>query len=224
MASALSALFAGDVHAKPRSDGSVSAATKDDLRFHASAESSDSSGKRTQKSEQWQPSMEVLESKRASKKHDEEGKRFLAHEANEIRKYSSFEDETTHPVLEKTGDYHKEAAYSFLRKGSMELFSSQPLFQPLERKEIDTMQGKWEVTESHSFEEKMDLESDVKSKTLHRGAVYVLVVGVIWFSKQQCFCFTTSFQVLSRLFRFYFLMLLELVKAVVNMLHVLLSH
>uniref|UniRef100_A0A8C3PV20 Supervillin n=1 Tax=Chrysolophus pictus TaxID=9089 RepID=A0A8C3PV20_CHRPC len=159
MASALSALFAGDVHAKPRTDGSVSAATKDDLRFHASAESSDSSGKRTQKSEQWQPSMEVLESKRASKKHEEEGKRFLAHEANEIRKYSSFEDETTHPVLEKTGDYHKEAAYSFLRKGSMELFSSQPLFQPLERKEIDTiMQGKWEVTESHSFGEKMDLE------------------------------------------------------------------
>lgn len=225
MASALSALFAGDVHAKPRSDGSVSAATKDDLRFHTSAESPESSGKRTQKSDQWQPSMEGLESKRASKKHDEEGKRFLAHEANEIRKYSSFEDETTHPVLEKTGDYHKEAAYSFLRKGSMELFSSQPLFQPLERKEIDTiMQGKWEVTESHSFGERMDLKSGVKSKTLHRGAVYVLVVGVVWFSKEQCFCFTTSsFQVLSRLFCFYFLMLLKLVKAVVNMSHVLLG-
>ncbi|OXB84629.1 UNVERIFIED_CONTAM: hypothetical protein H355_001106 [Colinus virginianus] len=138
MASALSALFAGDVHGKPRSDGSMSA-TRDDLRFHSSAENSDSSGKRIQKSEQWQPSVEVLESKRASKKHEEEGKRFLAHEANEIRKYSSFEDETTHPVLEKTGDYHKEAAYSFLRKGSMELFSSQALFQPLERKEIDTI-------------------------------------------------------------------------------------
>ncbi|NXJ03770.1 SVIL protein, partial [Odontophorus gujanensis] len=147
MASALSALFAGDMHGKPRSDGSMSAATKDDLRFHSSAENSDSSGKRIQKSEQWQPSVEVLESKRASKKHEEEGKRFLAHEANEIRKYSSFEDETTHPVLEKTGDYHKEAAYSFLRKGSMELFSSQALFQPLERKEIDTiMQDRVEPT------------------------------------------------------------------------------
>ncbi|XP_065587516.1 supervillin isoform X9 [Cyrtonyx montezumae] len=139
MASALSALFAGDMRGKPRSDGSMSAATKDDLRFHSSAENSDSSGKRIQKSEQWQPSVEVLDSKRASKKHEEEGKRFLAHEPNEIRKYSSFEDETTHPVLEKTGDYHKEAAYSFLRKGSMELFSSQALFQPLERKEIDTI-------------------------------------------------------------------------------------
>ncbi|XP_052549746.1 supervillin isoform X15 [Tympanuchus pallidicinctus] len=163
MASALSALFAGDVHAKPRSDGSVSAATKDDLRFHTSAESPDSSGKRTQKSDQWQPSMEVLESKRASKKNDEEGKRFLAHEANEIRKYSSFEDETTHPVLEKTGDYHKEAAYSFLRKGSMELFSSQPLFQPLERKEIDT------IMQDH-VEPTSELTSTPATRTLSQSA------------------------------------------------------
>ncbi|XP_042745151.1 supervillin isoform X14 [Lagopus leucura] len=163
MASALSALFAGDVHAKPRSDGSVSAATKDDLRFHTSVESPDSSGKRTQKSDQWQPSMEVLESKRASKKHDEEGKRFLAHEANEIRKYSSFEDETTHPVLEKTGDYHKEAAYGFLRKGSMELFSSQPLFQPLERKEIDT------IMQDH-VEPTSELTSTPATRTLSQSA------------------------------------------------------
>ncbi|XP_054670522.1 supervillin isoform X14 [Grus americana] len=138
MASALSPLYAGDLHAKPASDGGTSAAARADLRFHPSAENSDSSGKRTQKSEQWQPSMEALESKRASKKHEEERKRFLAHEANEITKYSSFEEETTHPVPEKTGDYHKETTYSFLRKGSMELFSSQALFQPLDQKDIDT--------------------------------------------------------------------------------------
>lgn len=172
MASALSPLYAGDLHAKPASDGGTSAAARADLRFHPSAENSDSSGKRTQKSEQWQPSMEALESKRASKKHEEERKRFLAHEANEITKYSSFEEETTHPVPEKTGDYHKETTYSFLRKGSMELFSSQALFQPLDQKDIDTgMQGKWEVKEGQSFEEKMDLESVMKSKTLRRGAV-----------------------------------------------------
>ncbi|XP_050748896.1 supervillin [Gymnogyps californianus] len=165
MASALSPLYAGDLHTKPTSDGSISAATRADLRFHSSAENSDSSGKRTQKSEQWQPSMEALESKRASKKHEEERKRLLAHEANEITKYSFFEEETTHPVPEKTGDYHKETTYSSLRKGSMELFSSQALFQPLEQKEIDTgMQGKWEVKEGQSFEEKMDLESVMKSK------------------------------------------------------------
>ncbi|KFV46612.1 Supervillin, partial [Gavia stellata] len=159
MASALSPLYAGDLHVKPASDGSVSTATNADLRFHSSAENSDSSGKRTQKSEQWQPSVEALESNRASKKHEEERKRLLAHEANEITKYSSFEEETTHPVPEKPGDYHKETTYSFLRKGSMELFSSQALFQPLEQKEIDThMQGKWEVKEGQSFEEKMDLE------------------------------------------------------------------
>ncbi|KFV49382.1 Supervillin, partial [Tyto alba] len=160
MASALSPLYAGDLHVKPASDGSMSATTRADLRFHYSAENSDSSGKCTQMSEQWQPSMEALESKRASKKHEDERKRFLVHEANEITKYSSFEEETTHPVPEKTGDYHKETTYGFLRKGSMELFSSQALFQPLEQKEIDTgMQGKWEVKGGQSFEEKMDLEN-----------------------------------------------------------------
>ncbi|KFQ05919.1 Supervillin, partial [Leptosomus discolor] len=160
MASTLSPLYAGDLHTKPASDGSMSAAARADLRFHSSAENSDSSGKRTQKSEQWQPSVEEPESKRASKKHEEERKRFLAHEANEITKYSSFEEETTHPVPEKTGDYHKETTYSFLRKGSTELFSSQALFQPLEQKEIDTgMKGKWAVKEGQSFEEKMDLET-----------------------------------------------------------------
>ncbi|KAM4791386.1 supervillin isoform 13-T13 [Cyanocitta cristata] len=133
MASALAPLY-GDLPGKPGTDGSVSAAT----RFHPAAENLDSSGKRTQKSEQWQPSVEGLESRRASKKHEEERKRFLAHEANEIKKYSSFEEETTHPVPEKTGGHHKETAYSFLRKGSLELFSSQALFQPLEQKEIDT--------------------------------------------------------------------------------------
>ncbi|KAM6088490.1 supervillin isoform 15-T17 [Chlamydotis macqueenii] len=169
MASALSPLYAGDLHTKTASDGSVSAATRADLRFHSSAENLDSSGKRTQKSEQWQPSVEALESKRPSKKHEEERKRLLAHEDNEITKYSSFEEETTHPVPEKPGDYHKETTYSFLRKGSMELFSSQALFQPLEQKEITTsMQGKWEVKEGQSFEEKMDLESVTKSKTLQR--------------------------------------------------------
>ncbi|XP_027745994.1 supervillin isoform X2 [Empidonax traillii] len=138
MASALAPLFAGDLHMKPASDGSVSAAARADLRFHSSAENLDSSGKRTHKSEQWQPSMEALESRRSSKKHEEERKRFLAHETNEITKYSSFEEETTHPVPEKTGDRHKETTYGFLRKGSLELFSSQGLFQPLEQKEIDT--------------------------------------------------------------------------------------
>ncbi|XP_039236607.1 supervillin isoform X2 [Pipra filicauda] len=165
MASALAPLFAGDLHMKPASDGSVSAAARADLRFHSSAENLDSSGKRTQKSEQWQPSVEALESRRASKKHEEERKRFLAHEANEITKYSSFEEETTHPVPEKTGDCHKETTYSFLRKGSLELFSSQGLFQPLEQKE---MQSKWEVKEGQSFEEKMDFESVMKSKTWQR--------------------------------------------------------
>lgn len=173
MASVLSPLYAGDLPAKPIGDGSMSAAARADQRIHSSADNLDSSGKHMQKSEQWQPSVEVLEGKRASKKHEEERKRFLAHEANEFTKYSSFEDETTHPVPEKMGDHHKETTHSFLRKGSMELFSSQALFQPFEQKEIDAgMQGKWEVKEGQSFEEKMDLESAMQSKTLQRGTVY----------------------------------------------------
>nr|XP_026651973.1 supervillin isoform X12 [Zonotrichia albicollis] len=133
MASALAPLL-GDLHGKLSPDGRGGAGT----RFHPAAENLDSSGKHTHKSEQWQPSMEALESRKASKKHEEERKRFLAHEANEIKKYSSFEDETTHPVPEKTGDHHKDTTYSFLRKGSLELFGSQALFQPLEQKEINT--------------------------------------------------------------------------------------
>ncbi|XP_015474019.1 supervillin isoform X14 [Parus major] len=164
MASALAPLY-GDLPGKPGTEGSASAAT----RFHPAAENSDSSGKRTHKSEQWQPSMEALESRRASKKHEEERKRFLAHEANEIKKYSSFEEQTAHPVPEKAADHHKETTYSFLRKGSLELFSSQALFQPQEQKEIDTgMQGKWEDKKGQSFEDKMDLESVMKSKIWQR--------------------------------------------------------
>ncbi|XP_071591019.1 supervillin isoform X19 [Heliangelus exortis] len=138
MASVLSPLYAGDLHTRPAGDGSVNIATRNDLRFQPSTENSESAGKRTHKSEQWHPSLEALEINRTSKKHEEERKRFLAHEANEITKYRSFEEETTHPVPEKTGDYPKETTYSFLRKGSMELFSSQALFQPLEHKEMDT--------------------------------------------------------------------------------------
>ncbi|NWJ08839.1 SVIL protein, partial [Crypturellus undulatus] len=138
MASAASALYTGEPHVKPAGDGSASAALKAEPRSHPAAENTDLAGKRVPKVEQWQPSMEALESKRASKKHEEERRRFLAREANEITKYSSFEEETTHPVSEKTGDYHKETAYSFLRKGSMELFNPQALFQSLEQKEYDT--------------------------------------------------------------------------------------
>ncbi|NXU54614.1 SVIL protein, partial [Turnix velox] len=138
LASTLSPLFTGELHKRPASDGNVNMAARADSRFPSSVENLDSLGKHTQKSEQWQTPMEGLESNRASKKHEEDRKRLLAHETNEITKYSSFDEETTHPVPEKTGDYHKDTTYSFLRKGSMELFGSQGLFQPLEQKEIDT--------------------------------------------------------------------------------------
>uniref|UniRef100_A0A674I4R0 Supervillin n=1 Tax=Terrapene triunguis TaxID=2587831 RepID=A0A674I4R0_9SAUR len=169
MASVISPMYAGDLRAKSTVDESVSATSKPDLRVHSSVENADTPVKGILKSEHWQPSVEVMESKRASREHEEgETNRFLAYEDNDVKKYSSFEEVTTHPVLSKTEDYHKETKYTFPRKSSMELFTQQGLLQPAEQKEFvfDTvLQGKQEVKEGLFLEEKMELESVLKSKT-----------------------------------------------------------
>ncbi|XP_025060194.1 supervillin isoform X8 [Alligator sinensis] len=173
MASAISAVYAGDLHAKSAVDENISATSKADLRFHSSVETVDSSIKGALKSEQWQPSVDAIESKRASKEHDEgERDRFLAHEDNEIRKYGSFEEETVHPALEKTEDYHKLTNYAFPRKSSTELFRSQALFQPSEEEELlsnTVIQDKLELQNEQFFEE--ELESVMRSRTLQRDHV-----------------------------------------------------
>nr|XP_042714389.1 supervillin isoform X30 [Chrysemys picta bellii] len=175
MASVISPMYAGDLRAKSTVDESVSATSKPDLRVHSSVENADTPVKGILKSEHWQPSVEVMESKRASREHEEgEANRFLAYEDNDVKKYSSFEEVTTHPVLSKTEDYHKETKYTFPRKSSMELFTQQGLLQLAEQKEFvsDTvLQGKQEVKEGLFLEEKMELESVLKSKTLLRDHV-----------------------------------------------------
>ncbi|XP_034616046.1 supervillin isoform X14 [Trachemys scripta elegans] len=175
MASVISPMYAGDLRAKSTVDESVSATSKPDLRVHSSVENADTPVKGILKTEHWQPSVEVMESKRASREHEEgETNRFLAYEDNDVKKYSSFEEVTTHPVLSKTEDYHKETKYTFPRKSSMELFTQQGLLQPAEQKEFvsDTvLQGKQEVKEGLFLEEKMELESVLKSKTLLRDHV-----------------------------------------------------
>ncbi|XP_044861221.1 supervillin [Mauremys mutica] len=175
MASVISPMYAGDLRAKSTVDESVSATSKPDLRVHSSVENADTPVKGILKSEHWQPSVEVMESKRASREHEEgETNRFLAYEDNDVQKYSSFEEVTTHPVLSKTEDYHKETKYTFPRKSSMELFTQQGLLQPVEQKEFvsDTViLGKQEVKEGLFLEEKMELESVLKSKTLLRDHV-----------------------------------------------------
>ncbi|XP_053876850.1 supervillin isoform X25 [Malaclemys terrapin pileata] len=175
MASVISPMYAGDLRAKSTVDESVSATSKPDLRVHSSVENADTPVKGILKSEHWQPSVEVMESKQASREHEEgETNRFLAYEDNDVKKYSSFEEVTTHPVLSKTEDYHKETKYTFPRKSSMELFTQQGLLQPAEQKEFvsDTvLQGKQEVKEGLFLEEKMELESVLKSKTLLRDHV-----------------------------------------------------
>ncbi|XP_050794930.1 supervillin isoform X23 [Gopherus flavomarginatus] len=175
MASVISPMYAGELREKSTVGESVSATSKPDLRVHSSVENADTSVKGILKSEHWQPSVEVIESKRASREHEErETNRFLSYEDNDVKKYSSFEEVTTHPVLGKTEDYHKETKYTFPRKSSMELFTQQGLLQPAEQKEFvsDTvLLGKQEVKEGLFLEEKMELESVLKSKTLLRGHV-----------------------------------------------------
>ncbi|XP_030406114.1 supervillin isoform X23 [Gopherus evgoodei] len=175
MASVISPMYAGELREKSTIGESVSATSKPDLRVHSSAENADASVKGILKSEHWQPSVEVMESKRASREHEErETNRFLSYEDNGVKKYSSFEEVTTHPVLSKTQDDHKETKYTFPRKSSMELFTQQGLLQPAEQKEFvsDTvLLGKQEVKEGLFLEEKMELESVLKSKILLRGHV-----------------------------------------------------
>nr|XP_032641226.1 supervillin isoform X21 [Chelonoidis abingdonii] len=175
MASVISPMYAGELHVKSTVGESVSATSKPDLRIHSSVENADTSVKGILKSEHWQPSVEVMESKRASREHEErETNRYLSYEDNNVKKYSSFEEVTTHPVLSKTEDYHKETKYTFPRKNSMELFTQQGLLQPAEQKEFvsDTvLLGKQEVKEGLFLEEKMELESVLKSKTLLRDHV-----------------------------------------------------
>uniref|UniRef100_A0A8D0GBU9 Supervillin n=1 Tax=Sphenodon punctatus TaxID=8508 RepID=A0A8D0GBU9_SPHPU len=176
MTSAISAVYAGDLHAKAAADESVSATRKDDLRFHSSVENTDTSVKGILKLEQWQPSVELetVESQGPPREHEEgETKKFLAHEDNDIKNYSFVEEETTHPVLDKTEDYNKERKYAVTRKSSMELFSPQALLQPAEQKEfvLDTILQERQEVKGQSFEEKMELKSVMKSKTLLREHV-----------------------------------------------------
>ncbi|XP_043365457.1 supervillin isoform X3 [Dermochelys coriacea] len=175
MVSLISPMYAGDLRAKSTFDESVSATSKSDLRFNSSVENADTPVKGILKSEHWQPSVEAMESKQTLREHEEgETNRFVAYEDNDLKKYSSSEEVTTHPVLSKTEDYHKETKYTLPRKSSMELFTQRALLQPVEQKEFvsDTvLQGKQEDKEGQFLEEKMELESVLKSKTLLRDHV-----------------------------------------------------
>ncbi|XP_067398677.1 supervillin isoform X8 [Emydura macquarii macquarii] len=172
MASATCPVYAGDLHTKSTVDENVSATSKADLRFYSSVENADTPIKDILKSQPWQSSVEAMESKGASREHEEgEINRFLTYEDNDIKKYSSFEEASTHPLFSKTEDYHKETKYTFPRKSSMELFTQQALLQPAEQREFvsDTiLHGKQEVKGGQSWEEKMELESVMRSKTLLR--------------------------------------------------------
>ncbi|XP_053117258.1 supervillin isoform X7 [Hemicordylus capensis] len=160
MVSALSPVYSQDLHVKAAEDEHVGEADNADLRYCSPMENVDASLKNILKTELWQPSVEMRESSRQSREHEEAGpKGVLKREENGIKKHSSFEEEPPHPVSDKTEDYNKEAKYAFPRKSSRELFSPQPLYQPAEQKEFvtDILQDKREV-KGQSLEEMMEFE------------------------------------------------------------------
>ncbi|XP_066484116.1 supervillin isoform X2 [Tiliqua scincoides] len=170
MVSALSPVYSKDLHVKAADGEGVDELGKADLKYHSSVENADSSLKNILKMERWQHSVEMRESNRQSREHEEAEPRGLVKcEANGMKRHSSFEEEPAHPVPDKPEDYNKETKYAFPRKSSMELFSPQPLCPPAEQKEFvtDISQDKWEV-KGQSFEEKVEVEGIVTRVPLLR--------------------------------------------------------
>lgn len=185
MASALSPVYSQDLRVKALEDEGVDEMGKADLRYHSLAENADSSFKNILKMERWQHSLEIRESSRQSREHEEpEPRGLVKREENGMKRHSSFEEEPPHPVSDKPEDYNKEAKYAFPRKSSMELFSPQPLCPPAEQKEFvtDIPLDKREV-KGQAFEEKMEFEGIVTGMSLFRGRCLRInwhTIGEMW--------------------------------------------
>ncbi|XP_042327221.1 supervillin isoform X9 [Sceloporus undulatus] len=170
MVSALSPVYSKDLHVKAAEDEAVSEISIPDFRRHSLVDNVNISLQNIPKTELWQPTVEVRESKRQSRECEEaEPKGFVKREENCIKKHSSFKEEPPHPVSDKTEDYNKEIKYAFPRKSSMELFSPQPLSEPAEQKESvsNVLQDKWEV-KGQFFEDVMECEGIMTSLTQQR--------------------------------------------------------
>ncbi|XP_062813794.1 supervillin isoform X31 [Anolis carolinensis] len=160
MVSALSPVYSKDLHVKAAEEEPASEIAKPDFRHHSLVDNVDTSLKNILKTELWQPSVEVRESKRQSRECEEaEPKGFVKREENGLKKHSSFKEEPPHPVSDKTEDYNKEIKYAFPRKSSMELFSPQPHSEPAEQKELvsNILQEKREA-KGQLFEDVMECE------------------------------------------------------------------
>lgn len=170
MVSALSPVYSKDLHVNALEGEGADEMGKADLRCHSPVEDADPSLKNNLKMERWQHSVEMRDSNRQSREHEEaEPRGLVKREENGMKRHSSFEEEPPHPVPDKPEDYNKETKYAFPRKSSME-FSPQPLCLPAEQKEFvtDISQDKREVR-GQSFEEKMEFEGIVTGVPLLRG-------------------------------------------------------
>ncbi|KAJ7322212.1 hypothetical protein JRQ81_018499 [Phrynocephalus forsythii] len=171
MVSALSPIYSKDLYLKAAGDEMVSEVNKPDFRYHSSVESANSALKNILKTELWQPSVEMRESKWQSREQEEaDPKGLVKREENGFKKHSSFEEEPPHPVSDKTEDYNKEIKYAFPSKSSTELFSPQSLCEPAEQKESVTsiLHEKREV-KGQPFEDRMEFEGVMTRSTLQRA-------------------------------------------------------
>ncbi|XP_028934141.1 supervillin isoform X20 [Ornithorhynchus anatinus] len=171
-ASTLAPMYAGDLRAKQIAPEDARAS---DFRFHSLTESADSSLVRgPPKPQEWQPSGQEIESKKACGDPGEtETVRGWSRDDQVGKKYRSLEEEESpEPYLDAVGegDLHKGSKYVYPRKGSRELSHPPAPFYPEEQKEFPISRsiglGKPDVREDQPLEEKVDLE--MKSKLLPR--------------------------------------------------------
>ncbi|XP_027697368.1 supervillin [Vombatus ursinus] len=170
VASTVAPMCAGDLRAKPSGEENAGAA---DFAFHSTMENADAPVKSILKSQVWQPLGEDIRSHRGSREFGEtEAERVLAQDESEMKKNRSFEEEGSSCFFpNKSGERDNQRKFA-PRKGSME---HTDLLVPCHHEELrgflvskSTGQGKQDLKEMQSLEEKMDLENGTRSRFMLR--------------------------------------------------------
>uniref|UniRef100_A0A4X2MDX4 Supervillin n=1 Tax=Vombatus ursinus TaxID=29139 RepID=A0A4X2MDX4_VOMUR len=171
VASTVAPMCAGDLRAKPSGEENAGAA---DFAFHSTMENADAPVKSILKSQVWQPLGEDIRSHRGSREFGEtEAERVLAQDESEMKKNRSFEEEGSSCFFpNKSGERDNQRKFA-PRKGSME---HTDLLVPCHHEELrgflvskSTGQGKQDLKEMQSLEEKMDLENGTRSRFMLRA-------------------------------------------------------
>nr|XP_020846147.1 supervillin isoform X2 [Phascolarctos cinereus] len=163
VASTVAPMYAGDLRAKPSAEENAGAA---DFGFHSMMENADAPVKSILKSQMWQPLGEVIGSSRGWREFGEtETERVLAQDESEM-KNRFFEEEGSSCLFPNKSGERDNQRKSAPRKGSVEHTDPLELRGVLVSK--STGQGKQNLKEMQSLEEKMDLENGTKSRFMLR--------------------------------------------------------